>query len=64
MADIALRVVGAAVGFVASGYNPKGAFIGYQIGATLSGLLVKKKSPHIEVGYVDDLRLQPAVRAT
>ncbi|MGX5220223.1 phage tail protein [Pseudomonas segetis] len=51
-------VVGAAVGFVASGFNPVGAAYGFAIGFAAGGLLDPPKGPTVEGPRLSDLSLQ------
>jgi hypothetical protein len=57
-------VVGAAVGFVASGFNPAGAMYGAQIGMMAGGYLDPPKGPTIEGPRLSDLAVQTSTYGT
>lgn len=58
MAQLVLGVAGAAVGFVASGFNPYGAQAGFMIGSAIGAALTPKPHQHQEGPRLTDLKVQ------
>lgn len=57
-------IVGAAVGFVVSGFNPVGAAYGFALGAAAGGLLDPPKGPTVEGPRLSDLNIQTSTYGT
>lgn len=51
-------VVGAVIGFVASGFNPMGAYYGFVAGSMLGGMLFPPDGPSIKGPRIEELRVQ------
>jgi len=60
MARIAIGLVGAVVGYVASGFNPYGAMAGWTIAYGASGYIIPTKLPTAYGPRLSDLRVQDA----